>query len=105
MQKKTLKTKCIEALEELKAQNIKALNVRKLTSITDWMIIATGRSSRHIQSIATKLVDLLKQSNIRPLHVEGKSSKNWVLIDLGDVVVHIMSSDARDFYQLEKLWS
>ena len=95
----------VKALEDLKAFNIKILNVRKLTSITDRMIIASGNSTRQVSALADKVIEATRQRGIRPLGVEGVLEGDWALIDLGDVVVHIMRPAIRDYYQLEKLWS
>lgn len=95
----------VNALEDRKAFNIKILNVRKLTSITDRMIIASGNSSRQVSALADKVIEAARERGVRPLGVEGILDGDWALIDLGDVVVHIMRPAIRDYYQLEKLWS
>jgi ribosome-associated protein len=94
----------IAGLEEAKAQDIKVMDVRGLTDITDFMILATGSSSRHVNAIADKLVDYMKEHGHRPLGVEGQEEAEWVLVDLNDAIVHIMQADARVFYDLDKLW-
>lgn len=104
MKPEELKTLAIDALEELKASDITVINVHNRTSITDYMIICSGRSSRHIHSIADNVVMRTKQAGQQPLGIEGKHSNDWVLIDLGDVVVHVMLPETRKFYHLEKLW-
>ena len=93
------------ALEDAKTQNIAVLDVRKISDFTDYMVIATGTSNRHVQSSADKVVETLRGHGVRPVGIEGKQLGDWVLIDLGDVVVHIMREQTRDFYNLEKLWS
>ena len=95
----------VDALEDLKAFDIKILNVKKLTSITDRMIIASGNSSRQVSALADKVIEAARERGTRPLGVEGVLTGDWALIDLGDVVVHIMRPAIRDYYQLEKLWS
>ena len=80
------------------------LNVKKISSFTDYMIIASGTSNRHIQSIGEKVLEDLKAKKIKPLGLEGEGSEEWVLIDIGDVVLHLMSANARNFYDLESLW-
>ena len=92
------------SLDELKAVDPVTINVKKLSSFTDYMIIASGTSNRHIQSIGEKVLEDLKVKNIKPLGLEGEGSKEWVLIDIGDVVLHLMSASARAFYDLESLW-
>ncbi len=94
----------LAGLEEAKAQDIKVMDVRGLTDVTDFMILATGTSSRHVNAIADKLVDYMKDHGHRPLGVEGQEEAEWVLVDLNDVIVHIMQADARVFYDLDKLW-
>ena len=93
------------ALEGAKAHDIAVLDVRKISDFTDYMVIATGTSNRHVQSTSDKVVEALRAYGIRPLGVEGQQTGDWALIDFGDVVVHVMREETRDFYGLEKLWS
>lgn len=104
LQAESLKKLALQALDDLKAENIRVLDVRKQASFTDFMIFASGNSSRHVKSIATELVEKAKLDILPPLGVEGEDVGEWVLVDLGDVVVHIMLPDTRLFYDLEKLW-
>ncbi len=92
------------ALEDIKAQDITQLDVSELTSITDYMIICTGTSNRHVKAIAHRLIDGLKKIDIRPLGVEGENEGEWILVNYGDAIVHIMQASIREFYDLESLW-
>lgn len=95
----------ISALEDLKAQNITVLDVEGRTSVTDLMIIANGTSSRHVQAVANSVAEKVKAAGIQPLGSEGRGNSDWVLIDLGDIIVHVMTAQAREFYDLERLWA
>lgn len=92
------------ALEDMKAQNVKVLDVRSLTGVTDTVVIATGTSDRHVKSVAGRVVERAKAAGFRPLGVEGERDGEWVLVDLQDVIVHVMLPRIREFYGLEKLW-
>lgn len=91
-------------LEDTKAIDVRVLDVRALTTMTDFMVIASGRSDRHVRAMAERVVERAKEAGMRPLGVEGAQAAEWVLIDLGDVLVHAMQAHTREFYQLEKLW-
>jgi len=92
------------ALADIKAFDIEVLDVHELTSITDFMVIASGRSNRQVKAMAGKVVEAARAAGIKPLGIEGEDQAEWVLVDLGDVLVHAMQPTTRDFYQLEKLW-
>lgn len=104
MQLEQLNKLVCASLEDIKGLDIKVLDVRGMTSVMDSMIIATGTSNRHVKSLADNLLEKARQQGIRPLGVEGADEGSWVLVDLGDVVVHLMQPDVRAFYNLEKLW-
>ncbi|MFA6162024.1 MAG: ribosome silencing factor [Methylobacter sp.] len=94
-----------DVLDERKGQYITTLDVRGKTSFTDYMVLVTGTSDRHLKSLCDYVSEKLKENGVRPLGVEGDLGSDWVLLDLGDVIVHAMTAQAREFYQLEKLWS
>ncbi len=104
MQSEELLKLATAALEDLKASDVRILDVAGLTSITDYMVIASGRSDRHVRSIAERVVELSRAAGQPPLGIEGMDAGEWVLVDLQDVVVHIMQPRLRDFYKLENLW-
>jgi ribosome-associated protein len=95
----------IEALDDMKAQNIHVIDVRDKTSVTDVMVVSSGTSARQVRSQAERVVEKSKENGVMPIGVEGETEGEWVLVDLGDVVVHIMQPTIRDFYHLEKLWA
>jgi ribosome-associated protein len=100
----SLKAVVIRALEDMKALEIKVLDVRGLTDVADTMVIASGTSDRHVRSVAQNVVEKTKQAGFRPHGVEGQQDSDWVLIDLHDMIVHVMLPRVREFYGLEKLW-
>ena len=105
MQPTDLKTFVIDKAEDMKARDVLIIDVEGKSSVTDTMIICSGNSKRHVISIAENVVAESKQAGIPPLSIEGKETGEWVLVDLGDVVLHVMQDETRDFYQLEKLWA
>ena len=94
-----------DALDDLKAKDVTVLDVSELTDVMDVLIIATGTSNRHVKSLASNVVESSKKSGFPALGVEGLDQGEWCLVDFGDMVVHIMQQQTRDFYELEKLWS
>jgi ribosome-associated protein len=94
-----------DVLDDIKAHNIVTLDVSDLTTVTDYMMICSGNSDRHVRAIADNLVQKAKQHGCFKVNVEGQQSSDWILVDLGDVIVHIMQPSIRDFYNLEKLWA
>lgn len=105
MQLDELKKVVIDALEDLKAVDIKVLDVRETATFTDLMIIASGTSDRHLKALADRVLEKCREVRVKPVGVEGERDVDWVLVDLGDIVVHIMRPETRDFYNLERLWS
>ncbi|WP_110600214.1 MULTISPECIES: ribosome silencing factor [Salinicola] len=105
MQTDTLKSLVVDALEELKARDVVELDVAELTSVTDVMVVASGTSSRHVSALADNVIEKAKEAGLRPLGVEGQQSGEWVLVDLGDVIAHVMMPETRQLYDLERLWA
>ena len=100
----TMKDVIVSALEEAKGIEIKVLDVRKLTDVTDFMVIVTGSSDRHVKTLSERVLEFMSTQNFSPIGVEGEDSKNWVLVDYVDVIVHIMRDKTRKHYDLEGLW-
>ncbi|CAQ85248.1 MULTISPECIES: ribosome silencing factor [Photorhabdus] len=105
LQGRELQQFVIDKLEDSKAQDIVSLNVHGKSSITDCMIICTGTSNRHLMSVADNLVGDCRASGLTPLGVEGQGVSDWIVVDLGEVIVHVMQEESRRMYELEKLWS
>ena len=104
MELETMKQAVVEALEDIKAKDIAVLNVSKLTSMTDYMIIASADSNRQTRALSSNVQDKLRELGMPPIGVEGEGSGDWVLVDFGAVVVHIMLPTVREYYSLEELW-
>ena len=100
----SLKTVVIDALADMKALDVKVLDVRGLTDVADFMVIASGTSDRHVRSVAQRVVERTKEAGFSPHGVEGQQDGDWVLIDLNEMIVHVMLPRVREFYGLEKLW-
>jgi ribosome-associated protein len=105
MESKALKQLVIDALEDVKGKDITCIDVSALTNITDHMVIVSGTSNRHVKSLADNVVTKAKERGCRPIGVEGDDVAEWILVDLGDVVVHAMLPKTREFYDLERLWT
>jgi ribosome-associated protein len=95
----------IEALDDVKAKDIVRLDVRNMTSVTDYMVVASGTSSRHVKALVDNVAEKAKAAGHRPIGIEGADGGEWVLLDLQDTLVHVMLPKVREFYNLEKLWS
>jgi len=105
MQTEALLKIVLDELDDRKGQYITTLDVRGKTSFTDYMVVVTGTSDRHLNSLCENVAEKVKANGVIPLGLEGGLGADWVLLDLGDVIVHAMSAQARERYQLEKLWS
>jgi ribosome-associated protein len=95
----------VEALDDVKAKDIVRLDVRDMTTVTDYMVVASGTSNRHVKALVDNVADKAKAAGRRPIGIEGEEGGEWVLLDLGDTLVHVMLPKVREFYNLEKLWS
>ncbi|HEY2681969.1 MAG TPA: ribosome silencing factor [Steroidobacteraceae bacterium] len=102
--KPALQSVVMDALADMKALDVKMLDVRGITDIADHMVIASGTSDRHVRSVAQRVVEKVKEAGFRPHGVEGQQDGDWVLIDLNELIVHVMLPRVREFYGLEKLW-
>lgn len=99
-----LKSTCIDTLEDLKAQDLLALDIKGISDFADWLIIATALSSRNTKAISNKVIEFLKNKGQHIINVEGQDESEWVLIDCGDVVINVMQKQTREYYDLESLW-
>jgi ribosome-associated protein len=104
VQSEQLKQFVVDKVDDLKARDLVVLDVSKQSDITDYMVICSGTSKTHVRAIAENLMSKAREAGIEILGSEGKDASEWVLVDLGDVIVHVMQDQTRDFYQLEKLW-
>ncbi len=95
----------VRAIEDIKGREVVSIDVRELTDVMDIMVVASGTSSRHVKSIANNVVDVARGAGERVIGMEGGDAGEWILVDFGAVVVHVMSEEARRFYAIEKLWS
>ena len=95
----------VEALEDVKAKDIARLDVRDMTTVTDYMVVASGTSNRHVKALVDNVADKAREAGRRPIGIEGEEGGEWVLLDLEDTLVHVMLPKVREFYNLEKLWS
>ena len=100
-----LRSLVLAALDDLKARDVREIDVREKSSVTDLLVVASGTSSRHVKSIADEVVKKAKKAGLPPIGVEGQREAEWVLVDLGDIVVHVMLPRTREFYGLERLWT
>ena len=104
MELETLKQLVVQTLDDMKGQDIKTIDVRGKSAITDMMVIVTGNSNRHVKSLADSVELAVKQAGVQPLGIEGDNQSDWVLLDLNDIILHVMLASTRDYYNLEKLW-
>jgi len=95
----------VDALDDVKAEDIVKLDVRDMTTVTDYMVVASGTSNRHVKALVENVAEKASKAGHKPIGVEGESGGEWVLLDLQDTLVHVMLPKVRDFYNLEKLWS
>ena len=105
MNSEQLTSLVIEALDDVKAKDIVKLDVRNMTTVTDFMVVASGTSNRHVKSLIDNVAEKAKEAGRRPVGIEGEDGGEWVLLDLQDALVHVMLPKVREFYNLEKLWS
>jgi len=104
LQGKELQDFIVEKLEDIKAKDIEVIDVRGFSDVADCMIICSGTSNRHVRSIAERVGEEIRHAGMMPFGIDGDKESEWVLVDLGEVMVHVMQEEARDRYQLEKLW-
>lgn len=100
-----LRNLIIDALEDIKGRDVIVMDVTGLSDVTDYMIIASGTSNRHVKALVDQVVEATTEAGVKPLGVEGRDTHEWVLVDVGDALVHVMQAETRAFYDLERLWS
>jgi ribosome-associated protein len=100
----TLRDLIVDALADKKGRDVIAMDVAALSDVTDYMIVASGTSNRHVKALVDQVVDVATSAGVKPLGVEGRETHQWVLVDVGDALVHVMQTETRDFYDLERLW-
>jgi len=105
MNSEQLSALVVDALDDVKAQDIIKLDVRDMTTVTDYMIVASGTSNRHVKALVENVTEQARKAGHKPIGVEGEEGGEWVLLDLQDALVHVMLPKVREFYNLEKLWS
>lgn len=105
MTSESLRNLIVDALEDRKGRDVVALDVSGVSDVTDYMIVASGSSNRHVKALVDRVVEATTSAGFKPQGVEGRETHEWVLVDVGDALVHVMQSEARDFYDLERLWT
>ena len=105
MRSKKMQELICQAVDDAKGLNVRVLDVQRISDVTDYMVLTSGTSNRHVSSVADKVVEAMRRHGYRPLGTEGREAGEWVLLDFGDVLVHVMKPDVRQFYNLEKLWT
>ena len=105
MTPEALRTLIVDALEDRKGRDVVTMDVTGISDVTDYMIVVSGTSNRHVKALVDNVVEAAASAGVKPLGVEGRETHEWVLVDIGDAVVHVMQSETRDFYDLERLWT
>ena len=105
MTPEALRNLIVEALEDKKGRDVVTMDVAAISDVTDFMIIVSGTSNRHVKALVDQVVETASTAGVVPLGVEGRDTNEWVLVDMGDALVHVMQTETRDFYDLERLWS
>lgn len=105
MTPEVLRNLIVDALEDRKGRDVVAMDVTDVTDVTDYMIVVSGTSNRHVKALVDQVVEVASSAGVKPLGVEGRETHEWVLVDMGDALVHVMQSETRSFYDLERLWS